>query len=255
MELVSESLVLLIQIRNSKLSPSFMVNGSLITLFSPFSLFVDIFTFITTVVLVTASGALAPGPLFFTNFTHGTKSGAKGGLAFSVGHTIVELSLVMFLAITLQVVVHEPLIKLVVGVAGGTALLVFGVLQIREALTSKSTVASEKQPRAAGALKNPLLLGTVFTGLNPYFIIWWLAIGLKLIMTALELASFVGVFIMYVSHVWMDYAWLIGTAYLAKKGTNLAGRKGYRVIMIIFGAILIGYGVFFLVSPFLTAPQ
>jgi len=53
----------------------------------------------------------------------------------------------------------------------------------------------------------------------------------------------------------MDYAWLIGTAYLAKKGTNLVGKKGYRLIMIIFGAILIGYGVYFLVSPFLRAPS
>jgi len=207
---------------------------------------VDILSFIATVVVVTVSGALAPGPLFFTNITHGTRSGAKGGLAFSVGHTIIELSLVMFLALTLQVVINEPLIKLIVGIAGGTALLVFGVLQIRGALTSKSAVASEKQP----TLKNPLLLGTVFTGLNPYFIIWWLTIGLTLIVTALELASFVGVFIMYVSHVWMDYAWLIGTAYLAKKGTNLAGRKGYKILMVIFGAILVYFGVYYLTLPF-----
>jgi len=207
---------------------------------------VDILSFIATVVVVTASGALAPGPLFFTNITQGTKLGAKGGLAFSVGHTIIELSLVTFLALTMQFVINEPSIKLVVGVTGGTALLVFGVLQIRGALTSKSSVAGEKQP----ALKNPLLLGTVFTGLNPYFIIWWLTIGLTLIITALELASFVGVFIMYISHVWMDYAWLIGTAYLAKKGTNLAGRKGYRILMVIFGAILVYFGLYYLISAF-----
>jgi len=208
---------------------------------------VDIFTFIATVVVVTASGALAPGPLFFTNITHGTKSGAKGGLAFSVGHTIIELSLVMFLALTLQIVINEPLIKLVVGVAGGTALLVFGFLQIRSALTSKSTAVSEREP----ALKNPLLLGTLFTGLNPYFILWWLTIGMTLIVNALSIASFAGVLIMYVSHVWMDYAWLIGTAYLARKGTNLAGRKGYRLILTIFGVILICFGLYFLISPFL----
>jgi len=212
---------------------------------------VDIFTFIATVVVVTASGALAPGPLFFTNITHGTKSGAKGGLAFSVGHTIFELSLVLFLALTLQTVTSEAnklLINLVVGVVGGTALLVFGFLQIRESLTSKSMVTSKEGMSS----KNPLLLGTLFTGLNPYFIIWWLTIGMTLIVNALDLASFAGVFLMYVLHVWMDYAWLIGTAYLAKKGTNLMGKKGYRVIMIIFGAILIGYGLFFLVSPFLS---
>jgi len=211
---------------------------------------VDIFSFIATVVVFTVSGALAPGPLFFTNITHGTKSGAKGGLAFSVGHTIFELSLVIFLALTLQTVADQTWIKLVVGVAGGTALLVFGVLQIRDASISESTVVS----KGGIPSKNPLLLGTVFTGLNPFFILWWLTIGMTLIVNALEIASFVGVFIMYAAHVWMDYAWLIGTAYLAKKGTNLMGNIGYRIIMIIFGAILIYFGLRFLFSPFLREP-
>jgi threonine/homoserine/homoserine lactone efflux protein len=205
------------------------------------------FTFIATVVVVTASGALAPGPAFFANIAQGIKSGAKGGLAFSVGHTIFEFSLVMLLAFTLQAVANEPLIKLVVGVAGGTALLVFGFLQIREALTLKSDVSNVKKIPS----KNPLLLGVVFTGLNPYFIIWWLTAGMPLIENALNLASFAGVLIMYVSHVWMDYAWITGTAYLAKKGTNLAGKKGYKILIGIFGLVLIFFGLYFLMSPFL----
>ena len=209
----------------------------------------DLFTFIATVVVVTASGALAPGPLFFTNITHGAKTGAKGGLAFSVGHTIFELSLVLVLAFTVQTVVDEPWIKLVVGVVGGAALLVFGFLQIREAITSKPEAKSESK----GQSRNALLLGTLFTALNPYFIIWWLTVGLTLIVNALELASLAGVVIMYISHVWMDYAWLTGTAYLAKKGTSLVGSQGYRILMIIFGVILIFFGLYFLVPPLLTA--
>ena len=210
---------------------------------------VDILTFIATVVAVTASGALAPGPLFFTNITHGTKSGAKGGLAFSVGHTIFELSLVVFLAVTLHAVISQlSVIELVVGVIGGTALLVLGFLQIREALTAKAAVEGKKSRFSS---KNPLLLGTLFTGLNPYFIIWWLTVGLALIVNALALASFLGVLIMYIAHVWMDYVWLIGTAYLAKKGTNLTGRKSYKILMIIFGLILVYFGVNFIISPLL----
>ena len=202
-------------------------------------------TFIATVVVVTASGALAPGPAFFANIAQGTKSGAKGGLAFSVGHTIFEFSLVILLAFTLQTVANEPLIKLVVGVAGGAALLIFGFLQIRDVLIPKTAVSNmEKIPS-----KNPLLLGVLFTGLNPYFIIWWLTAGMPLIENALSLASFAGVLIMYVSHVWMDYVWITGTAYLAKKGTNLAGKKGYKTMMVIFGIILVFFGLYFITSP------
>lgn len=202
----------------------------------------DIFTFVATVVAVTASGALAPGPLFFTNITHGTKSGARGGLAFSVGHMIFEVSLVVVLAVTLQTVIEfQPTIRVVVGVVGGAALLVFAFLQIRGALTQKP----DSEGKSGVPSKNPLLLGTLFTGLNPYFILWWLTVGITLIITALEW-SFLGVLIMYLSHVWMDYAWLIGTAYLAKRGTNLAGRKGYKLIMIIFSLILVYFGAKFI---------
>ncbi len=214
----------------------------------------DLLSFIIVVVAVTASGALAPGPLFFTNITQGTKTGAKGGLAFSIGHTIFELGLVIFLTLTLQTILNEtnkPVLSLVVGVAGGIALLVFGFLQIRGALATKSQTAAKEGRRT----RNPLLLGTIFTGLNPYFIIWWVFVGSPLIVEALSLASFAGVLIMYISHVWMDYAWLIGTAYLAKKGTSLIGTKGYRMIMAVFGAVLVFFGFYFLVPALLTIPR
>jgi len=211
---------------------------------------VDLFTFVATVVAVTASGALAPGPLFFTNITHATKSGAKGGLAFSVGHTIFEVSLVLVLAVTLQTVIElQPTIKLVVGIVGGTALLIFAFMQIRSALERKA----EGEAKSGVSSRSPLLLGTLFTGLNPYFILWWFTVGITLIILALEW-GFLGVLIMYISHVWMDYAWLIGTAYLAKRGTNLAGRKGYRLIMIIFSLILVYFGARFIYES-LFLPQ
>jgi len=213
---------------------------------------VDIFTFITTVVVVTASGALAPGPLFFTNITQGAKSGARSGLIFSVGHMIVEFSLVMALAFGLLTIAHEPIIKLIIGVAGGTALLVFGVLQIRDSLASKFGV---EQSKGGLSSKNPLLLGLLFTGLNPYFILWWLFAGLPLIQEALAFASLGGVVLMYVAHIWMDYAWLTATAHLAKKGINLIGTKGYRILMLVFGLALVFFGLYFLASPFLVKPS
>ena len=207
----------------------------------------DIFTFIAEVIGVTASGALAPGPLFFKNIAEGTKSGARSGLAFAVGHTVVEFSLVIVLALGLLTVVDQPLVRLVVGIVGGTALLIFGVMQIREA----SSFKPHEESKEVAGLKSNLLLGSIFTGLNPYFVVWWLSAGLRLILDSLTLASLAGVIIMYAAHVWMDYAWMIGTAYLAKRGIKLVGRQGFRIGMIIFGVVLIGFGLYFVVTAFL----
>jgi len=98
------------------------------------------------------------------------------------------------------------------------------------------------------SLRNPVLLGLFFTGLNPYFIIWWLTVGLKLISNSITFASWAGVLLMYVAHVWMDYVWLTVTAHLAKRGTSLVGSSGYRIAMTVFGGILVCFGLYFLFS-------
>ncbi len=203
-------------------------------------------SFIASVIVITASGALAPGPLFFAAISHGTKSGAKGGLLFSIGHTLVELPLVIVLALGLLAAADPQHIKLFTGIVGGLALLAFGILQIRDSLRSRLD-----KPNSVGIYsRNPLLLGVVFTGLNPYFIVWWLTVGGKIIQDALIFASFAGVVLMYVSHVWMDYAWLTGVAYLARMGTNVLGSKAYRTVMALFGVVLIYFGFTFLLSVF-----
>jgi len=212
----------------------------------------DVFSFIVTVVLVTVSGALAPGPLFFTVISHGMKSGAKGGLAFSIGHTLFEFSLVLFIAVVLNFGVKpaagESIMKPFIGIVGGLALIAFGSIQIHESTKSKTVDYQKEVKPKSQKVRHPLILGLAFTGLNPFFIVWWITTGLMLIEEALAIASFAGVVIMYVAHVWMDYAWLTATAYLAKRGANILGSKGYRIVMAVFGAVLILFGMYFLVS-------
>jgi len=203
--------------------------------------------FVATIVLVTASGVLAPGPLFFASISHGTRVGARSGLMFSIGHTLIEFTLVMLLAAGLLTVASEPTVKLAVGVAGGIFLLAFGAMQIRDSFTSKFG-----EPKSGGVTSRSLLLiGLAFTGLNPYFIIWWLTVGAQLILMSLEFAALAGVIFMYVCHVWMDYAWLTAVAHFAKMGTSVAGFKWYRLIMAVFGAVLVYFGLTFLISPLL----
>jgi threonine/homoserine/homoserine lactone efflux protein len=204
----------------------------------------DLLNFVATVILLTASGALAPGPLFFVTVSHGARSGAKSGLVFSIAHTLVEFSLVMLLAGGLLTVANEPVVKLTVGVAGGVVLVVFGVMQIRGSIRSRLDEARSGKV----ATRNLLLIGLAFTGLNPFFIVWWLTVGANLILLSLEFASLAGVVFMYICHVWMDYAWLTSVAHFSKMGTNVVGFKWYKVVMAVFGAVLIYFGLTFLVN-------
>jgi threonine/homoserine/homoserine lactone efflux protein len=203
-----------------------------------------ILDFVVTVVLVTVSGALAPGPLFFANVSKGVELGAKSGLIFAVAHTLVEFSLVMLLSFGLFVI-NSELVRTVIGVAGGVVLIGFGLTQVYSLLRPRQGRVGEK-----GRVSSPrlLLLGLALTGLNPFFIVWWLTAGAQLIVIALEFASLAGVLFMYVCHVWMDYVWLAATAHLAKTGMKVIGLKWYRVLMGVFGLILVYFGLLFLIN-------
>ena len=204
----------------------------------------DVFGFVFTVVFVTVSGALAPGPLFFANVSKGVELGARSGLIFAVAHTVVEFSLVMLLSFGLFVV-NNDIVRMTIGVAGGIVLVGFGLGQIYGALRPK---AGAVEVKARASSRRLFLLGLALTGLNPFFVVWWLTAGAKLIIIALGFASFAGVLFMYVCHVWMDYVWLAGTARLARSGMKVIGLRWYRALMVIFGLVLVYFGLSFLFS-------
>ena len=204
----------------------------------------DLLNFAVTVIIITASGALAPGPLFFVTISHGMKTGTKSGIIFSIAHTIVEFSLVILLALGLLSISNEPIVRIIVGIAGGSVLIIFGAFQIKKSIfiNTKSEDSGNK------GTKRLLLLGLALTGLNPYFIVWWLTIGANLIFVSLEFAGLSGVLFMYICHVWVDYVWLTLLAKLAKSGNRILNHKWYRLLMIIFGIVLIYFGFTFLVD-------
>jgi threonine/homoserine/homoserine lactone efflux protein len=206
----------------------------------------DLADFIITVIVVTASGALAPGPLFFGLLMHGSKEGARAGFSCAIGHMLVELPLVLALSLGLLAAASQPTIKSVIGLVGGIGLICFGAVQIYDTLKNKPEFGDA--PQIGNIPASSLILGLALTALNPYFILWWLTIGSVLIVQALAFAAITGVLIMYLAHVWMDYAYLTTIAHLGKKGRNIIGSRYYKLALIAFGLILIYYGSTFILN-------
>ena len=203
-----------------------------------------------TVIVVTASGALAPGPLTFAVLVQGSKEGAWAGFCYATGHMFVELPLVLAMAFGMLAAANQPSIRSTIGTIGGLGLIGFGILQICGALRtngrSEHLAITNSLPAAS------VMFGLALTGLNPYFIIWWLTIGSVMIIQALAFAAILGVVLMYISHVWMDYVFLTALAYFGNKGKKIVGSKYYRIILAAFGIILIYYGVSFAIAAIRT---
>jgi threonine/homoserine/homoserine lactone efflux protein len=199
----------------------------------------NIIEFAIIVIIISASGVMSPGPLFAANITYGLKQGTKAGIKIAIGHSLVELPLVILLGIGILSLEIFPEFKTVISILGAITLFVFAFIQIKSTL--------KKNEKSETKLKQgPIITGVLLSALNPFFIIWWLTIGLKLISDAMAIWAFVGILIVFVLHVWMDFVWLGATAFLISKSKKIISNTNYKIIMLALSAILIYFGITFL---------
>ncbi|MEO9309691.1 MAG: LysE family transporter [Nitrososphaera sp.] len=199
----------------------------------------DFFGFFAAVIVISASGVMSPGPLFAATVSSSLKQGGRSGLYVAAGHTIVELPLVILLGLGIFSLEMLPHFRVVVSVLGALSIFAFAGVQIYSTLNTYDIKESKYSAFATGIL---------LTCLNPFFLIWWFTIGIKLILDALVLWAFWGVLLMFVMHIWMDYAWLFFVSALSAKGKKFLSDNKYRVFMITVNTILIYFGVSFILE-------
>ena len=197
--------------------------------------------FAVTVIIISVSGVMSPGPLFTANIIHGLKEGTSSGIKIAIGHTIVELPLIILLGIGVLTLEMVPEFKTTIVVLGAVGLFGFAGLQIQNVLRKK--IQTEQKIK-----HNAILTGIMFSALNPFFIIWWFTIGFKLISDSIELWSYWGIGILFAVHIWMDFVWLGFIAFSASKASNLLSSKNYRILMIILSGVLIYFGINFILE-------
>jgi len=202
---------------------------------------VQIFEFAVLVIVISASGVMAPGPLFAATVSYGLREGTKAGFKMAIGHTIVELPLVILLGIGVFSLESFPEFRTIISIFGAITLFVFAIIQIRTTLRGKELALSNPK-------QGPLIAGIVLSALNPFFIIWWLAIGFRLISDAMLMWSFAGILIIFGLHIWMDYAWLGTVSFLASKSSKILSNKNYKILMIGLSLMLIYFGITFLID-------
>ena len=201
----------------------------------------EIIPFAASVILISISGVMAPGPLFVANVYYGTKGGLRSGLKMSIGHTIVELPLIILLGVGAFSMEAIPEFREIIAILGALGLFAFAGLQLRGALRARNVTDSTPK-------YGPVLAGVLLSGLNPFFIIWWLTIGFKLISDSMVLWSFWGIAIMFGLHIWMDYAWLGTTAHLSGRAMRFLSGRNHRFFIIGISAVLVYFGFSFLVD-------
>ena len=203
----------------------------------------ELLGFAAMVIIISASGVMSPGPLFAANIYYGIRGGTRAGLKMAYGHTVVELPLILILGLGIFSLETFPEFREYITVIGAVGLFGFAGLQLRNVFKKDVNLKSQTK-------YGPFIAGVMLSGLNPFFIIWWLTIGLKLISDSLILWSFWGIGIMFLLHIWMDYAWLSSTAMVASKFSRIFSNRNFKILVVVLSAALVYFGIMFLVEFF-----
>ena len=200
---------------------------------------VQIIEFAVLVIIISASGVMAPGPLFAANITYGLRGGTKAGIKMAIGHTVVELPLVILLGIGVISLELFPEFRIIISIVGAITLFIFAAIQIRTVFVKKEIISSNLK-------QGPLITGIALSALNPFFLVWWLTIGFKLISDAMLMWAFAGILIVFGLHIWMDFVWLGTISFLASKSSKILSNKNYKVLMTGLSLMLVYFGIMFL---------
>jgi threonine/homoserine/homoserine lactone efflux protein len=199
----------------------------------------DLISFVIQVVFISLSGVMAPGPITAATLAAGTRSRHAGTL-IAVGHGIVEFPLMLLVVAGAGTLLASKAVTACIGLIGGTFLVWMGIGIIR-GLRTPGSVAG------ASAAKGPIWTGIVLTGGNPYFLLWWVTVGLTLTSRAIEIGA-VAFGLFAIIHWLCDLVWLEALSFAGFKGTRLLGDRVQQVVLGVCSIALIGLGIYFAVD-------
>lgn len=190
-------------------------------------------TFALTVIFISLSGVMAPGPLFAATIAEGRRRWFAGFL-ISTGHAIVEIPIILILYIFGSRIATDT-VKAVVGVLGGIVLLYLAYLEIR------SPISDEGKPVRG------IITGILMSSLNPYFIIWWLTVGFTLVLKSMEF-GLIGLIMLIILHELCDYSWLGFVSITSNGASHIWGERAKLILKAISVSIFIVFGFWFLLT-------
>lgn len=191
------------------------------------------------------SGVMMPGPVFAVTVAKSERSPYAGALV-ALGHGIVEVPLIMLIYFGIISVLHVEAVQAVVGVLGGFVLFSMGVMAAGS-IRQQAAVTGNRERLSI----NPVAGGIVTTLLNPYFLIWWAFVGAALITQATAFGR-IGLALFVAVHLLCDVAWLTFVGFAVHRSGRLWGSKVTTVLIAVSAALLVGFGLYFLISTLLA---
>jgi threonine/homoserine/homoserine lactone efflux protein len=162
------------------------------------------------------------------------------GVQVSLGHAVIEVPLILLVYFGLANLFQNEIVKLVLSVLGGGMLVWMAVDLFR----SRRKLAQEGKDTRYNAFVGGILL----SGLNPFFLVWWVTVGSLLLMNFLAAVGTWGLPLFVVVHWLCDLVWLSAVSLTIFKTHKFWGQGVQEWVFIILSLLLLYFGGQFIVK-------
>ena len=191
-----------------------------------------------SIVVISFSGVMMPGPMFAVTMAKSYKS-PWAGTQISLGHAVIEVPLILLIYFGLTQFFHNNVVQLVLSLLGSGMVLWLGISMFR---ARAEVIQKGKDLPYTG-----FTAGILTSGFNPFFLLWWATIGSMLIVRILDFGT-TGLIAFIIVHWLCDLVWLSLVSILVNRTHSLWGQKLQEWLFIACSLLLVGFGIWFLIS-------
>ncbi len=202
--------------------------------------FTNVWVFFASTIFISLTGVMTPGPVFAAAVAKGYRD-ERAGIKIAIGHGLVEFPLMALIVVSLGYIFENDMVKMGIGIVGGTLLLFLGASMIR----SRKVVADEEHEILP---YDSIVAGALTTASNPYFLLWWATVGAVLVLNAQYFGPII-VVVFAIVHWSCDLAWYTFTSVLVFRTKHLWTPRVQELIFGTCGALMMLFGVYFLLGP------
>ncbi|HEY82120.1 MAG TPA: LysE family transporter [Dehalococcoidia bacterium] len=181
---------------------------------------------------------MMPGPMTAVTLAKSYKS-PWAGAQIALGHAVIEVPLILLIYLGFAQFFQHDMVRLVLSVLGSGMIIWLGISMFRARV--------EVVRQGKDLPYNAFSAGILTSAFNPFFLLWWATIGSMLIMRILDFAL-AGLVAFIIVHWLCDLVWLSLVSTVIYRTHSLWGRRLQEWLFTACSLLLIGFGLWFLVS-------
>jgi len=183
------------------------------------------------------------GPVNVEIIKRGMNSGFRQAILTGVGAMSADATYLTLIFFGLTAFLNHPTMKIILGMAGSLILIYLGAASIREGFNS---TAAETNHQTKRIFKNSYITGFMLAISSPMTIVWWTGIFGALVASQARPQTDLSAFLSCLSILLGCFLWVFFLAALLHWGKKFINDRMTRVISLVAGIFLTGFGIYFL---------